>query len=581
MIEHSSTEERLTISNSIFENCSPLSQKFKDENTITDLEEKIVDSLHKLHKDLEKIEVVNEFFQKKMSKMEKEDQEKLEELCENFTNLKNNYQESGKECTTNLYKLMELFKQKEDAQQEQLNRRLTSLENVKEMRDSLILENLKLKKKVSTLKKQIVTQKEESENSKQESEQEKKKIMLKRNWLNHVNVLPLKKSLEKYLENKKSEVACMEDEYDFTWNFGKKIPFSYHGENNESKRPLINSSIPFVYGGVSKVPSPVQIFCVGIISEFARSFISLCALNGVKIKEFYIENEFHYSMKAFLDLKPSDKYVTKMGIRVSVQTSEHQEDIQKWFKMAQENCSMINFLQCPTDFELEYEYSQKYDNEIRKEMSKGLFNGINSNKLKKNRRKISKSKSNKEFNIIKVRGIWDLRNSSKSSQFKGLILCEKNKKITCSIDWPVEIGGTNNGVNWHEFIAAGLSSMSLSMLVIMATLQKIKLEEIEINYIAQFDRKNLFEINNPKNSNKKKKKKQKKEFDNKLSLKYSIVSFRPGFEIQNLIQTVEKTSLCSYLAKNKIPIDFDLKINEEVSEQTLIASKQLSLLSEK
>ncbi|KAJ6238469.1 hydroperoxide reductase [Anaeramoeba flamelloides] len=580
MIEHSSTDERLTITSSIFETSSPLSQKIKDENTITDLEEKIVDSLHTLHKDLDKIGSVNEFFQKKKSKMKKKYQSKLEDLNVNFTNLKNNYQESGKECTTNLYKLMELFKQKEDAQKEQLNRRLTSLENVKEMRDSLILENLKLKKKVSMLKKKIVNQKEESENSKQESEQEKKKVMMKRNWLNHVNVLPLRNTIEKYLENKKIEMACMEDEYDFTWNFGKKIPFSYHGMNNESKNPLINSSIPFAYGGFPKAPSGVQIFCVGVISEFARSFISLCALNGLKLKEFYIESQFQYNMKSYLDLKPSDNYATNMSINVSVQTSEHQEDIQKWFKMAQENCPMINFLRGSTDFELEYEYSQKYDNESRKEMAKGLFNGLNLNKLKKNRRKISKSKSNKELNIIKVKGIWDLRNSSKLSQFKGLIHCEKNKKITCQIDWPINIGGINYGINWNEFIGAGFGSMSLSMLVIMATLQKIKLEEIEVNYIAQFDRKNLFEISNPKNSNKKKKKNQKKEFDNKLSLKYSIISFRPGFEIQNLIQTVEKTSLCSHLAKNEIPIHFDLKINEEVSEQTLIASKQLSLLSE-
>ncbi|KAJ6250292.1 hypothetical protein M0813_16195 [Anaeramoeba flamelloides] len=270
MTSLSSTDEQMTSSNSRMEALSQNPQQKSHEIDIKELEESVIDTFYGIYPDFEKIMDIKEYFKQNKEEFGKEHHDKIQQLDEKITNLKKRYQENGKECTENIAKLMKSFSKKEEFLEEQLHRRLISLEDVKEMRDSLILENLKLKKKVSTLKKQMTKQQIESENSKQESEQEKKKILLKRNWLNHINVVPLKNSIKQFLKTNKQGVICAEYEYDLSWNFHDKVPFKFHEENRESEDPLIRSSIPSLLGGTGKAPSALQLFGVGVIAEFAR-----------------------------------------------------------------------------------------------------------------------------------------------------------------------------------------------------------------------------------------------------------------------------------------------------------------------
>ncbi|KAJ3430312.1 hydroperoxide reductase [Anaeramoeba flamelloides] len=475
--------------------------------------------------------------------------------------------EQEEEHKQKFQELAQLYKKRENKLNDQLNRRLSALEETNEMKNTLILSNLQLKKKVSSLKKSLNDQKKESETVLLKSQKENLEIKKKRSWINHCNMSELNKSLETCTFSKPLSFV-VNKECKVSWNFNDKIPFIQNLENSSA----ITTCMPTEFGGSDLAPGPIQYLVMSILAEFVRSFVILCSMDGLKLKEVYSELILQINLKKYLGINIDDILIPLVNIKLYVQSSEHPDEIRKCFEKTKQSCPMISYLASSSNFKLEYDYKTTNENNIRKEKGKGVLNGLKKNKIKRLKKKFQRKKT-EEIEAFVAQGLWNLKNNNDEGQFKGSLSCEKNGKFICEMDWPIEIGGSGTKPDWFSVMATSLCSMSLSSFVLISTLQNIKLDHIGISLTGKWDRRRLYNLNNSSKS--------EQTAEHEIKMKYDIVSQEPDFIIEKLFTTIKKTSLCNQISQLHTQMGMAIQINDDISQDILIKSKKISLLQKK
>ncbi|KAJ3442823.1 hydroperoxide reductase [Anaeramoeba flamelloides] len=435
------------------------------------------------------------------------------EKCLNLNRIKNEKQRKD------FHKLIKLYKKKESKVKEQLNRRLSALEEVKQTKDNLLLTNLQYKKKISVLQDSLSQQKIQSGLTLLQVQKESLEIKKKHNWINHCNMRQLNMTLKNSTPTKPLNFL-LQNEENFEWNFNKKIPFIYNFEKDYLKKHTIKSGFSLDYG----VPNI------------------------------------------------NDILVPLINIKIYVQSSEHKIEIQKCFEKVKSQCSIIDYLTSSSKFELDYDLETTTENTTRKENGKGILNGLKIKKVKKLSKKYQKKKT--EYIVpFTVQGFWNLKNNSAQGLFKGYLSCEKKGEVIYGIDWPIEIGGTNTIPDWHKVMAASISSMSLSTFVLYSTLNNIKLDSLGITYQGKWDRRKLYNLESTKDT--------KTINDNNIKIKYHIVTNELDDTIKKLFDSVKESNVGYNLSKNNTQIAMNLHINDDIPQRVLLKSKKLSLLEQK
>ncbi|KAJ6242494.1 hydroperoxide reductase [Anaeramoeba flamelloides] len=371
------------------------------------------------------------------------------EKCLKLNQIKNEQQRKD------FQNLIKLYKKKESKVKEQLNRRLSALEEVKQTKDNLLLTNLQYKKKISVLQDSLSQQKIQSGLTLLQVQKESLEIKKKHNWINHCNMRQLNTSLKNSTSTKPLNFL-LQNEENFEWNFNKKIPFIYNFEKDSSMKHTIKSGLSPDYGGLGLAPSPLQFLIMSILAEFVKSFVTTCSINCIKLKEVFAEIIFQKNIKKYLGINANDILVPLINTKIYVQSPENKKEIQKCFEKVKSQCSIIDYLTSSSKFELGYDLETTRNNTERKENGKGILNGLKIKKVKKLTKKYQKKKA-EYIEPFTVQGFWNLKNNHEQSQFKGYLSCEKRGEVIYGIDWPIEIGGTNTIPDWHKVMAASIS----------------------------------------------------------------------------------------------------------------------------
>ncbi|KAJ6242504.1 hydroperoxide reductase [Anaeramoeba flamelloides] len=487
------------------------------------------------------------------------------EKCLNLNRIKNEKQRKD------FQKLIKLYKKKESKVKEQLNRRLSALEEVKQTKDNLLLTNLQYKKKISVLQDSLSQQKIESGRTLLQVQKESLEIKKKHNWINHCNMRQLNMTLKNSTPTKPLNFL-LQNEENFEWNFNKKIPFIYNFEKDYLKKHTIKSGFSSDYGGLGLAPSPLQFLIMSILAEFVKSFVTTCSVNCLKLKEVFAKIIFQKNYKKYLGINANDILVPLINIKIYVQSSEHKIEIQKCFEKVKRQCSIIDYLTSSSKFELDYDLETTTENTTRKENGKGILNGLKIKKVKKLSKKYQKKKT-EYIEPFTVQGFWNLKNNSAQGLFKGYLSCEKKGEVIYGIDWPIEIGGTNTIPDWHKVMAASISSMSLSTFVLFSTMNNIKLDSLGITYQGKWDRRKLYNLESTKDT--------KTINDNNIKIIYHIVTNELDDTIKKLFDLVKESNVGYNLSKNNTQIAMSLHINDDIPQRVLLKSKKLSLLDQK
>ncbi|KAJ3423500.1 hydroperoxide reductase [Anaeramoeba flamelloides] len=468
-------------------------------------------------------------------------------------------------------KLIKLYKKKVNKTKEQLNRRLSALEEVKVIKDDLIVTNLQFKKKISVLKKSLSQQKIQSGLTLLKVQKESLEIKKKHNWINHCNMRQLNISLENSTFTKPLNFL-QQKEYNFNWNFNEKTPFIHNFENDSLKKHSIKAGFSLEYGGLGLAPSPLQYLMLSILAEFVKSFVTLCSINCLKLKEVFAELILQKNYKKYLGFNVNDILIPLINTKIYVQSSEHPEEIQRCFEKAKSQCCVMDYLISSSKFELDYDLITTEKNMVRKENAKSTLNGLKIKKVKKLSKKYQKKKT-EDIEPFTVQGFWNVKNNNEHCQFKGYLSCEKKGEVLYEIDWPIEIGGTNKIPDWHEVMAASISSMSLSTFVLYCTIYNIKIDDLGITYLGKWDQRKLYNLVAQEND--------KTITDNNINIKYHIKTNELDDTIKKIVDLVKQACVGYNLANGNTQIAMNLQINEDIPQSVLLKLRKLSLLDHK
>ncbi|KAJ6228750.1 hydroperoxide reductase [Anaeramoeba flamelloides] len=531
------------------ENLEILGEENLDSNIYTKISDEILEYLKPLLKDQPKIyEESGEFIKEKIEQIQKDNETKNDLILKKYLQNKKDHKKQIK------------------SYDELIQRRMSSVEKVKETRDRLILDNLKLKKQLKAFKTQKSNQDQDSDDPQSKNGQGSKTLPIHQ-WMNHINLESLQNNITQF--NKKeltNKIFQFQKLYTIEYLKSKQLLVSSIGSNESDLE--INLSINKKFGGSENNPTPLQFITYAIAAQFTQTFVALCSLERIKLKMVYIEAILHVNGMKYLGADMTEPLISMIKLNLSVKSNEHSKRIEKIFQTSKERCPLLNLLNTTNKYELKI--TKNDERKGKGDDKKNKLNNLNIKTLSKTIHKYKSAKTEGDIFAFVVNGFWDIKNNEGLPQFEGKLSHGKKVKVfTC--DWPFSIGGTEQSCLLHDVVMVALGSYILELFILQCTQKKIQLNDLQLTLDSNFDYSSLFvkKGDNDDESGENNNTKITKSF-------FNIITFSKTKEtlLNDILLQVEHIFFTDLFSTNKIPIGYNFKFNDEIEKKILDESKK-------
>ncbi|KAJ6245062.1 hydroperoxide reductase [Anaeramoeba flamelloides] len=457
--------------------------------------------------------------------------------------------EKTKHLQTEKTQILHQDEQKLKKTKRKLKKKTSEMKDIVHLKEELFRENTRLRRKL----KEFLTEEEVSEVAKN----------LQQFWINHINVGKIRQTLEE----KKNLVR--RESLHLQWFFNKRHQFEtklFHSKDSITLRADTSKNI----GGHGSAPTPVEMIAFSIGSQFCHTFVHICSLKGLKLKELYVESIIQTNMKRVLGIEENEPLVTMIKLTLSVKTDANEQKIKEACKEAEMTCPIIQFIKGTIHCKTKISEKKPMRFQSRSEGNSHVLNNIYTKNLKKYHNKIKKQGIKAELKSSVVHGSWDCTNNLKTSQFKAIVNYSKRESAVWETDTLPEFGGTFNAPTNFQLFLAGIGSCYMSRIALAATMNNVKLDELSLDCGIDVDYSKFIPENihvKEKNGN--------QCLDN-LEFKFKILSSCESKLLKKIEQQGANKCLGIFIAKNSVPLSVNIHVNETLDEKYLLDSKKES-----
>ncbi|KAJ3424055.1 hydroperoxide reductase [Anaeramoeba flamelloides] len=430
-----------------------------------------------------------------------------------------------------------------------LKKKTMEMKDIVHLKEELFRENTRLRRKL----KEYVSEEEVSEVAKN----------LQQFWINHINVGKIRKTLEENKHLVKRESLHLQ------WFFNKRNQFEtklFHSKDSITLKADTSKNL----GGHGTAPTPVEMIAFSIGSQFCHTFVHICSLKGLKLRELYVESIIQTNMKRVLGIEENEPLVTMIKITLSVKTDAKEQKIREACQEAEKICPMVQFIKGTIHCKTKISEKKPMRFQSRVEGNSHVLNNIYTKNLKKYHRKIKKQGIKAELKSSVIHGAWDCTNNLKTSQFKAIVNYSKRESALWETDTLPEFGGTFNAPTNFQLFLAGIGSCYMSRIALAATMNNVKLDELSLDCSLDVDYSKFIPENIQVNENK-----LNECFDN-LEFKFKILSNCESKLLKKIEQQGANKCLGIFISRNSIPLSVNIHINETLDEKYLLDSKKES-----